>query len=92
MPTTADDRQMFDELREVLAATVEDVSPEEVGLDADLRDDLGVDSLALLELVAAIEERWQVKIPVEEAARLATVSDVVDHLCGVVAAPAGGTA
>ncbi|MEU1054800.1 acyl carrier protein [Streptomyces sp. NPDC005876] len=92
MPTTADDRQVFDELRELLAATVEDVCPEDVGLDADLKDDLGVDSLALLELVAAIEERWQVKIPVEEAARLTTVSDVVHHLSGTVAAPAGGTA
>jgi acyl carrier protein len=92
MTTTADDRQVFDELRELLAATVEDVSAEEVVLDAELKDDLGVDSLALLELVAAIEERWQVKVPMEEAARLATVQDVVDHLAGMVAAPAGGTA
>ncbi|GGS46762.1 acyl carrier protein [Streptomyces griseoviridis] len=91
MPT-ADDRELFDEVRELLAATVEDVSVEEVALDCDLKDDLGVDSLALLELVAAIEDRWQVQVPMDEAARLSTVREIVDHLSSVVPAPAGGAA
>jgi acyl carrier protein len=91
MPT-ADDRELFDEVRELLAATVEDVSVEEVALDCDLKDDLGVDSLALLELVAAIEDRWQVQVPMDEAVRLSTVREIVDHLSSVVPAPAGGAA
>ncbi|MEU4659402.1 acyl carrier protein [Streptomyces sp. NPDC023723] len=92
MPPTADDRELFDQLRELLAVTVEDVSVEEVGLDSVLKDDLGVDSLALLELVAAIEDRWQVQVPVDDAARLTTVREIVDHLSSVVPAPAGGAA
>ncbi|MBT2410559.1 acyl carrier protein [Streptomyces sp. ISL-12] len=92
MPPTADDRELFDELRELMAATVEDVSVEEVGLDSDLKDDLGVDSLALLELIAAIEDRWQVQVPMDDAAQLTTVREIVDHLLSVVPAPAGGAA
>ncbi|GAA4799821.1 acyl carrier protein [Streptomyces ziwulingensis] len=92
MPINAEERELFDELRELLAATVEDVSADEVGLDCHLKDDLGVDSLALLELVAAIEDRWHVQVPVAEAAGLATVREIVDHLSSVVAAPAGGAA
>jgi acyl carrier protein len=92
MPSTADERQLLDELRELLAATVEDLSVEEVGPDSSLKDDLGVDSLAMLELVAAIEDRWQIEVPQEEADRLTTVRQIAAHLAGVVAAPAGGTA
>jgi acyl carrier protein len=92
MPPTADDRELFDQLRELLAVTVEDVSAEEVGYDSVLKDDLGVDSLALLELVAAIEDRWQVQVPVDDAARLTTVREIVDHLSSLVPAPAGGAA
>ncbi|OKJ88836.1 acyl carrier protein [Streptomyces sp. TSRI0107] len=80
---------MFDVVRELLAATVEDLSVEDVELDSSLRDDLGVDSLARLELVAAIEDHWQIEVPVEDAERLTTVRQIVDHLATVVPAPAG---
>lgn len=46
MPSTADERQLLDELRDLLAATVEDLTVEEIGPDSSLQDDLGVDSLA----------------------------------------------
>lgn len=92
MPPTADDRELVDELRELLAATVEDVSVEEVGLDSDLRDDLGVDSLALLEVIAAIEDRWQIQVPMDDTVRLTTVREIVGHLRSAVPAPAGGAA
>ncbi|WP_320779138.1 acyl carrier protein [Streptomyces sp. CRN 30] len=91
MPT-ADDRELFDALRELLAATVEDVSVEEVGLDCGLKDDLGVDSLALLELVAAIEDRWGIEVPMDDAARLNTVREIVEYLAPLAPAPAGGAA
>ncbi|MGX1135402.1 acyl carrier protein [Streptomyces glaucescens] len=86
---TTEERELFDGVRELLAATVEDLSVEDVALDSSLRDDLGVDSLARLELVAAIEDHWQIEVPVEDAERLATVRQIVDHLATVVPAPAG---
>ncbi|MEV5518409.1 phosphopantetheine-binding protein [Streptomyces flaveolus] len=92
MPSTADERKLLDELRELLAATVDDLSVEEVGPDSCLKDDLGVDSLAMLELVAAIEDRWQIEVPQERAEQLTTVRQIAAHLAEAVAAPAGGTA
>ncbi|AKZ60021.1 Acyl carrier protein [Streptomyces ambofaciens ATCC 23877] len=92
MPSTADERQLLDELRELLAATVEDLSTEEIRPDSSLKDDLGVDSLAMLELIAAIEDRWQIEVPQEQAERLTTVRQIAAHLAEAVTTPAGGTA
>ncbi|KAF2775527.1 acyl carrier protein [Streptomyces coelicoflavus] len=92
MPPTADERKLLDEVRDLLAATVEDLTVEEIGPDSSLQDDLGVDSLARLELVAAIEDRWQIEVPQEQAERLTTVRQIAEHLAEAVAAPTGGTA
>ncbi|CAM5421629.1 Acyl carrier protein [Streptomyces tendae] len=92
MPSTADERQLLDELRQLLAATVEDLTVEEIEPDSSLQDDLGVDSLARLGLVAAIEDRWQIQVPQEQADRLTTVREIAAHLAAAVAAPTGGTA
>ncbi|MFC8879174.1 acyl carrier protein [Streptomyces ardesiacus] len=92
MPSTADERQLLDEVRDLLAATVEDLAVEEIDPDSSLQDDLGVDSLARLELVAAIEDRWQIEVPQEQAERLTTVRQIAVHLAEAVDVPAGGTA
>ncbi|MFE0808625.1 acyl carrier protein [Streptomyces sp. NPDC058794] len=92
MPSTAEERELLDELRELLAATVEDLSVEEVGDDSSLKDDLGVDSLAMLEVIAAIEDRWQIEVPQEQAEQLTTVRQIAAHLAEAVSAPVGGTA
>ncbi|MZE74815.1 acyl carrier protein [Streptomyces sp. SID5789] len=91
MTSTAEERELVDELRELLAATVEDLSVEEVVPDSSLRDDLGVDSLAMLELIAAIEDRWQIEVSQEQAEQLTTVRQIAAHLAKSAAAPAGGT-
>ncbi|MFG2545027.1 acyl carrier protein [Streptomyces sp. NPDC048594] len=92
MTSTAEERELLDELRELLAATVEDLSVEEVVPDSSLKDDLGVDSLAMLELIAAIEDRWQIEVSQEQAERLTTVRQIAAHLAKSDAASAGGTA
>ncbi|MFG3250503.1 acyl carrier protein [Streptomyces sp. NPDC048187] len=92
MPSNVDERQLLDELRDLLAATVEDLTVEEIDPDASLQDDLGVDSLARLELVAAIEDRWQIEVPQEQAEQLMTVRQIAAHLAEAVVAPTGGTA
>ncbi|MEV5806676.1 acyl carrier protein [Streptomyces parvulus] len=92
MASVADERELLDELRELLAATVEDLSVEEVVPDSSLKDDLGVDSLAMLELISAIEDRWQIEVSQEQAERLTTVRQIAAHLAERAAAPAGGTA
>lgn len=68
-------------VREEVAATLPDLSPQ-TDPAADLRDELGVDSLALLELVARLEYRFGTAVPDEawpDLRSLDTVTDFFHH-------------
>ena len=47
---------------------------------ANFTDDLGADSLDVVELVMALEEEFDIEIPDEEAEKLQTVQSVVDYI------------
>lgn len=56
------------------------VDPERVKPEASFIDDLGADSLDIVELVMAMEEEFDMEIPDEDAEKLRTVSDVSNYL------------
>ncbi|HLV10252.1 MAG TPA: acyl carrier protein [Halanaerobiales bacterium] len=56
------------------------VDPEEVTSDASFIDDLGADSLDVVELVMAFEEEFDIEIPDEDAENIETVQDAVDYI------------
>ena len=63
------------------------LTAEHLGIDADsisetssFKEDLGVDSLDLFELVMELEEEFGIEIPSEDLENLATVADVIDYL------------
>ena len=56
------------------------VDPERVKLEASFIDDLGADSLDIVELVMAMEEEFGIEIPDEDAEKLKTVGDVSNYL------------
>ncbi len=56
------------------------VDIEKVTLEASFVDDLGADSLDVVELVMAFEEEFGVEIPDEDAEKIATVKNAVDFL------------
>jgi acyl carrier protein len=56
------------------------VDPEKVKSEASFIDDLGADSLDIVELVMAMEEEFDLEIPDEDAEKLKTVNDVVTYL------------
>ena len=56
------------------------VDPEKVKPEASFIDDLGADSLDIVELVMAMEEEFDLEIPDEDAEKLKTVHDVQDYL------------
>ena len=56
------------------------VTPEKVKLEAKFIEDLGADSLDIVELVMAMEEEFDLEIPDEEAEKLRTVGDVVKYV------------
>ena len=58
------------------------VSEEEVKPEASFVDDLGADSLDLVELVMALEEEFGQEIPDEDAEKIATVQDAISYISG----------
>ena len=70
---------MLEEMKEMIA---EQLNCEESSITetTSFKDDLGADSLDLFELVMALEEKYEVEIPSEELAELATVGAVMEYL------------
>src|SRR5690242_6405781 len=56
------------------------VNPEQVTPQASFIEDLGADSLDIVELVMAFEEEFNVEVPDEDAEKLQTVGDVVTYI------------
>lgn len=56
------------------------VDEEEVTLEASFTDDLGADSLDIVELVMAFEEEFGIEIPDEEAERISNVRDAIEYI------------
>ncbi|MFM8253645.1 MAG: acyl carrier protein [Actinomycetota bacterium] len=56
------------------------VSPSEIEMDKSFTDDLDVDSLSMVEVVVAAEERFGIKIPDDEVTKMATVADAVNFI------------
>ena len=56
------------------------VDDEEVTPDASFVDDLGADSLDIVELVMAFEEAFELEIPDEDAEKITTVKDAVTYI------------
>ena len=72
-----------EEIRADLADIVNEVAgipADDVQLDKSFVDDLDVDSLSMVEVVVAAEEKFDVKIPDEEVKNLKTVGDAVDFI------------
>ena len=69
----------FDKVRDIV---VEQLGSEadEVTLESTFIDDLGSDSLDIVELIMAFEEEFNVEIPDEAAEKIKTVQDVVNYI------------
>lgn len=70
---------IFDEVKDVVVEQLS-VSADEVKLESKFVEDLGADSLDVVELVMALEEKFDLEIPDEEAEKIATVADVVTYI------------
>ena len=70
-----------------VAEKVKSIIVEQLGVDADevspaasFTDDLGADSLDIVELVMAFEEEFSIEIPDEDAENITTVQDAVNYI------------
>jgi acyl carrier protein len=69
----------FRELQE-LAAEILGIDPDQVQMDKSFQRDLAADSLDLVELIAAIEDKYDVELPDEELEKMKLISDLWQYL------------
>ena len=70
---------MFEKVKAIIAEKLS-VDQDEIKLESSIVDDLGADSIDLIELIMNLEEEYGISISDEEAVKLKTVGDVVDFI------------
>ena len=70
---------IFENLKAALAKQFE-IDPETITVDTNLIDDLGADSLDVVELIMTIEDAFGISISDDDAAQLYTVGRIVEYL------------
>lgn len=71
--------EIFDKVKEIIVEQL-GVAENNVTEEASFIDDLGADSLDIVELIMAIEEEFNMEIPDADAEKVVTVGDVVDYI------------
>ena len=69
----------FEKVRDIVVEQL-GVEADEVAIESTFIDDLGADSLDIVELIMAFEEEFQIEIPDEAAEKIKTVQDVVNYI------------
>ena len=69
----------FDKVRDIVVEQL-GVEADEVALESTFIDDLGADSLDIVELIMAFEEEFNIEIPDEAAEKIKSVQDVVAYI------------
>lgn len=63
-----------------------DVDPADIQEDKDFVEDLKADSLAIVEVVLALEEQFEIEIPDEDTEKIKTVKDAIEYIKANVSA------
>lgn len=71
--------EIFDKVKEIIVEQL-GIAENNVNEEASFIDDLGADSLDIVELIMAIEEEFDIEIPDTDAEKVVTVGDVVDYI------------
>ena len=66
-------------VKKIMADHLE-ISEDEIKLESDFQDDLGVDSLDIFEIVMEIEDEFDLEIPNEDIENVKTVEDLVNYI------------
>ena len=69
----------FDKVRDIVVDQL-GVEADEVNIDSTFIDDLGADSLDIVELIMAFEEEFSIEIPDEIAEKMKAVKDAVEYI------------
>lgn len=71
--------EIFNEVKDIIVEQL-GVEADKVTMEASFIDDLGADSLDIVELIMALEDKYETEIADEVAEKMATVKDVVEYI------------
>ena len=71
--------EIFEKIKEIIVEQL-GVTEATVTMEASFIDDLGADSLDIVELIMALEEEFDLEIPDADAEKIVTVNDVVEYI------------
>jgi acyl carrier protein len=72
-------RVVFEKVKDIIVEQL-GVDEGEITMEASFIDDLGADSLDIVELIMALEEEFDLEIPDKEAEKITTVGDAVEYI------------
>ncbi|WP_446899483.1 acyl carrier protein [Clostridium sp. LBM24168] len=70
---------IFEKIQKIISEQL-GIGEEEIAMESSFIDDLGADSLDIVELIMALETEFDLEIPDEEAEKISTVGDVVEYI------------
>ena len=70
---------MLERMKPIIAEQL-DIDENQITEESSFKDDLGADSLAVVELIMALEDEFGIEIPTENLEAMSTVKDVMDYL------------
>ena len=70
---------VFDKLKEIIAEQLS-VDEDTITPEANIQEDLGADSLDIVELIQTIEDEYDISIPDEAVEEIKTVNDIVNYI------------
>ena len=74
---------VFEKIKEILADQL-DANADEMTMETKIAEELGADSLDVVELLMSIEDEFEVEIPDEEIENLKTIGDVVEYIQSIM--------
>ena len=72
-------QEIFEIVKELIVKEMA-IDEEKITIDAEFESDLGADSLDAIELIMALEERFNIEISEEAGLELKSISDIVDYI------------
>lgn len=75
----SDKTAIFEKVKAIIADQL-GVEEEEVTMESAFIEDLGADSLDIVELIMALEEEFEIEVPDEDAEKLLTVASAVEYI------------
>ncbi len=69
----------FEKVRDILVEEL-DLDADEVTMESNIREDLGADSLDMVDLIMSIEDAFEVKVDENDTVNIKTVGDIVNYI------------